>query len=185
MAGSLIKIDEFTVSSAVASVILGGGSSGSSSLNASIDSTYDVYMVTFNNVAPATDATNLRVRFTVSGTADSSSNYDRALKKLNAHATFGDTSSTNQDHLRTSSAGIGTNTSEIDNGILYLFNFNNASEYSFITIEETLFSSSETHSGNQGGGVLTVAQACDGIQFLMSSSGNIASGTFKLYGLKK
>ena len=35
MAGSLIKVDEFTVSSAVASVILGGGSSGSSGLNAS------------------------------------------------------------------------------------------------------------------------------------------------------
>ena len=174
MPGSLIKIAETTVSSAVASVTLTG-----------IDSTYDVYMVRFNNVAPETDATNLRVRFTVSGTADSSSNYDRALKKLNASASFGNTSSTNEDHLRTSSAGIGTGTSEIDNGILYLFNFNNASEYSFITIEETLLSSAETHSGNQGGGVLTVAQACDGIQFLMSSSGNIASGTFTLYGLKK
>jgi hypothetical protein len=45
MAGSLIKVDEFTISSPVASVILGGGSSGSSGLNASIDSTYDVYMV--------------------------------------------------------------------------------------------------------------------------------------------
>ena len=173
MAGSLVKIAETTVSSAVASVTLTG-----------IDSTYDVYMVRFNNVAPETDATNLRVRFTVSGTPDSSSNYDRALKKLNASSSFGNTSSTNQDHLRTSSAGIGTGTSEVDNGILYLFNFNNASEYSFITVEETLFSSAETHSGNQGGGVLTVAQACDGIQFLMSS-GNIDGGTFKLYGLKK
>jgi hypothetical protein len=31
-----------------------------------------------------------------------------------------------------------------------------------------------------GGGVLTEAQACDGIQFLMSS-GNLASGTFTLF----
>jgi len=169
MAGSLILIQETTVSSATASVSLVG-----------IDTTFDVYMVTFNNVAPATDATNLRVRFTVSGTADSSSNYDRAVKKLNATASYGNTGSTNQDHLRTSSAGIGTGTSEIDNGILYLFNFNNASEYSFITVEETLFSNAETHSGNQGGGVLTVTQACDGLQFLMSS-GNITSGLFTLY----
>jgi len=173
MAGSLIEIQKITLSTPTASAVLTG-----------IDSTYDVYMVKFNNVAPATDGTNLRVRFTVSGTADSSSNYDRALKKLNASSSFGNTSSVNQDHLRTSSANIGTGTSEIDNGILYLFNFNNASEYSFITVEETLFSNAETHSGNQGGGVLTVTQACDGIQFLMSSD-NIASGTFTLYGLKK
>ena len=70
MAGSLVKIAETTVSSAVASVTLTG-----------IDSTYDVYMVRFNNVAPETDATNLRVRFTESGTPDSTSaNYDRAKK---------------------------------------------------------------------------------------------------------
>ena len=168
----LLQVATSTVTSATASVSLTGINSD------------DVYMVAFSNVAPATDGSNLRVRFTVSGTADSSSNYDRAVKKLNATASYGNTGSTNQDHLRTSSAGIGTGTSEIDNGILYLFNFNNASEYSFITIEETLLSSAATHSGNQGGGVLTVAQACDGIQFLMSSSGNIASGTFKLYGLK-
>jgi len=174
MAGSLVLIQETTVSSAVASVTLTG-----------INSTYDVYMVSFNNVAPETDATNLRVRFTVSGTADSSSNYDRALKKLNISTTFGNTSSTNQDHLRTSSAGIGTNTSEIDNGILYLFNFNNASEYSFLTIEETLFSSAETLSGNQGGGMLTVAQACDGVSHYLESSDTFASGIFQLFGLKK
>ena len=174
MAGSLIKIDEEIVSSPTGSVTLGASD---------WDNSYNVYMVTFKNVVPSTDATNLRVRFTVSGTPDSSSNYDRALKKLNASSSFGNTSSTNQDHLRTSSAGIGTGTSEVDNGILYLFNFNNASEYSFITVEETLLSNAATHSGNQGGGVLTVAQACDGIQFLMSSD-NIASGTISVYGVK-
>ena len=47
MAGSLIKIDEEIVSSAVASVTLTG-----------IDSTYDVYMVRLNNVQPETDAQN-------------------------------------------------------------------------------------------------------------------------------
>ena len=55
MSGSLIKIDEFTVSSAVASVIIGGGSSGSSGLNASIDSTYDVYKLVISNLLPSVD----------------------------------------------------------------------------------------------------------------------------------
>lgn len=173
MAGSLIKIAETTVSSAVASVTLTG-----------IDSTYDVYMVVYNNVQPDTDATNLNVRFTVSGTADSSSNYDRAFKKLSAISSFSDISSTNQDKLRTSGQNTGTGTSETANGIIYCFNFNNASEYSFITNEETSFGADTNTRGNQGGGVLTVAQACDGIQFLFSSN-NIDSGKFKLYGLRK
>jgi len=78
MAGSLIKVDEFTISSPVASVILGGGSSGSSGLNASIDSTYDVYMVKYNNAGTSTDATLINSRVTVSGTPDTTANYDGA-----------------------------------------------------------------------------------------------------------
>ena len=173
MAGSLILIQETTVSSATASVSLVG-----------IDSTFDVYKVVYDNVQPETDAVNLNVRFTVSGTADSSSNYDRAFLKLSASSSFSDISSTNQDKLRTSGHNTGTGTNETANGIIYCFNFNNSSEYSFITGEETSFGADTNFRGNQGGGVLTVAQATDGIQFLFSS-GNIASGDFKLYGLVK
>ncbi len=174
MAGSLILIDSETASTS-ATVTLGG---------ADWDNSYDVYMVEYNKVQPETDAVNLNVRFTVSGTADDSSNYDRAFKRLIAGASFSDLSSTNQNKLRISSQNTGTNTNEVGNGVLYLFNFNNASEYSFITSEETGLGADIVLRGNQGGGVLTVAQATDGIQFLMSS-GNIDSGEFKLYGLKK
>ena len=38
--------------------------------------------------------------------------------------------------------------------------------------------------GAQGAGTLTVAQATNGVTFYMGS-GNLASGNFKLYGLKK
>ena len=40
------------------------------------------------------------------------------------------------------------------------------------------------HNGVAGGFVLTVAQATDGVQFYANAD-NIASGEFKLYGLKK
>ena len=56
MAGSLVKIDEEIVSSAVASVTLTG-----------IDSTYDVYMVRVSNLVPATDDARTQVRTTTSG----------------------------------------------------------------------------------------------------------------------
>ena len=112
MSGSLIKIAETTVSSAVSSVTLTG-----------IDSTFDVYMVTINNLDPDTNSQKFRIRFTVSGSAD------------------------------------------------------------FCTFE-TVHRNGSNVFGMQGGGVLTVAQTCDGIQFFMES-GNIELGTFKLYGLKK
>jgi hypothetical protein len=171
MAGSLIKIDEEIVTSAVASVTLTG-----------IDSTYDVYMVRLNNVQPDTDIVTLETRFTVSGTPDTSANYDEAFKTLRANTTFNNAFDTNGTGINLGATG--TATGEQMNALLYLFNFNNASEYSFITVEGSTLNNANILFGREGGGVLTVAQACNGIQFFFSS-GNIDNGTFTLYGLKK
>jgi len=173
MAGSLIKIDEEIVTSAVASVTLTG-----------IDSTYDVYMVRFNNVTPATDNRNLLIRVTESGTPNTTANYDEAAKFLDSTTTFGTQSNVNQAQW-TNSLAIGNSTSEQTNGILYLYNFNNASEYSFYTKENTSLTYLAGNTGYQGGGVFTSTSSCNGLQFFFSSSSNIASGTFTLYGLKK
>jgi len=173
MAGSLIKIDEEIVTSAVASVTLGGSD---------WDSSYDVYMVRYNNVLPVNDNVLLSNRVTVSGTADTTANYDYAYKLLQANTTFSNVSATNDTDNVLGTNGTGGN--ESTNGIMYLFNFNNASEYSFGTVENTLREADTNLRGIQGGYVHTVAQACDGIQFFYAS-GNIDSGTFTLYGLKK
>ena len=72
------------------------------------------------------------------------------------------------------------------NGVYYLFNFPNASEYSFITIEEAHFQQTEnTVRGFQGGFVHTVASASDGVFIALDSGNNYTAGTFSLYGLKK
>ena len=171
MSGSLIKIDEEIVTSAVASVTLTG-----------IDSTYDVYVVQIVNAIPDTNDVRFETRFTVSGTSDSSSNYDRAFKNLRADTSFGDISDTNVSQLDLGTTGTGTG--EMMNITQYLFNFNNASEYSFTTVEASIRNNGANLRGFQGGGVLTVAQATDGVNYFFHS-GNIASGTFTLYGLKK
>tara|TARA_R100001163_G_scaffold1498_1_gene2480 strand:+ start:1024 stop:1539 length:516 start_codon:yes stop_codon:yes gene_type:complete len=171
MAGSLILIQETTVSSATASVSLVG-----------IDSTFNVYKVVYNNVQCDTDAQNFRIRVTKSGSADTTSNYDQAYNKLDSSSTFGDRSNTNQSYWETEE--LGTATQEQNNGVLYLFNFNNSSEFSFITLEESTFNTAQTLTGRQGGAVHTVASASDGIQFFMES-GNIDVANFKLYGLVK
>ena len=173
MPGSLVLVQETTVSSSTASVTLTG-----------IDSTYDVYKVVLNKVSVDTDNSHLRFRVTVSGSPDTTSNYDKAVKKLRTDTDFSNASSTNEDYGRCSASSNGTGTSENSEVIIYLFNFANANEYSFLTYEEVQLTYHPTLFGSQGGAVHTVAQACDGIQFY-HNNGNINGGTFKLYGLKK
>ena len=172
MAGSLVKINEAIVTSAVPSVTLTG-----------IDSTYDVYMVKLNNFSSVTTGATPRVRVTKSSSADTTGNYDYAAKQLRTDTTFGNNSNTNLTSWDILNA-LSSATGNIANGILYLFNFNNATEYSFVTMEITQRSNEGLHRGKQGGAVHTVASASDGIEFSMSG-GNIASGPFTLYGLKK
>jgi len=171
MAGSLIKVDEEIVTSAVSSVTLTG-----------IDSTYDVYMVKINKLESDTDNSETRFRVTTSGTPDTSSNYDRAYKLLRSTSSFINLSTTNASYWFYNQNG--NNTGEQQNGTMYLFNFNNASEYSFITFESAELTSASELQGLQGGAVHTVAQASDGIQIFVNT-GNIDNGTFTLYGLKK
>jgi hypothetical protein len=172
---SLIKIDEEIVTSAVASVTLTG-----------IDSTYDVYMVKLNNVAPDTDSRYLQIRFTESGTPNITPNYDQAVKALKTTTTFGNGAYPNQTFAYAGVSFLGTGTSENINGIYYIFNANNSSEYTFATIESNYVNSLQQNFGDAGGFVFTQTSTVDGIHFFLSSTGNIDTGAkFTLYGLKK
>ncbi len=174
MAGSLIKIDEEIVSSAVASVTLGG---------VNWDSSYDVYMVRLNNVVQSTNTGTFDIRVTKSGTNDSTSNYDSASKILISDTSFSNRTQTNLN--RWDIELIGTTARSNGNFIFYLYNFNSSSEFSFITIEEATYNNNEDFFGNQGGAVHTVASSSDGLYFFNDASNQIESGTFTLYGLAK
>ena len=173
MAGSLVLINEVTVTSGATMTITG------------IDSTYDVYLLQMNDVVADTDNKDLRFRFTVSGTADSSANYDYAAKELRTDMAFEDRSNTNKEWIQTNISGGGTGTGEAIVGTIYAFNFSNASEYSFVTLEINNYDFDPRIMGWQGGAVLTETQATDGFTFFWESDVDFASGNFKLYGLKK
>jgi len=168
MAGQLVQVATNTVTSAVASVTLTG-----------IDSD-DVYMVAMNNVVPVTDSTFLHLRFTESGTPNTTSNYDRANKQLTAGASFGNASATNEDKTELTWQQSNTSSLSVQN-ILYIYNANNSSEYTFLTLENVGWEKSVGQSmGRAGGAVFTVTSAVDGVNIFFSS-GNIASGTFTLF----
>ena len=164
----LVQVAANTVTSAVASVTL-------TTIN-----TDDVYMLAMHNVAPVSDNVYLKGRVTTSGTADSDSEYDRATKTLRANTSFGNGAEQNATEWYIQENTNGTGTQEVCNGIIYLYNFNSSSEYSFLTVEMSSRDASTNHNGSQGGRVHTVAETNDGINFFFSS-GNIASGTFTLY----
>lgn len=173
MAGSLVKIDEEIVTSAVASVTLTG-----------IDSTYDVYLLVINDMHPSVANANLGIRVTEGGTANTTSNYDNTAKFLRTTVGFGNINTTNQDKFGFGSYIGAGDTGDRAVGLHYIFNAPNSSEYTFITTERLQTAESNELTGEQGGGVFTVASAVDGLHIFISS-GNMETGTFTLYGLKK
>ena len=166
--GKLVQVATETVSTPVSSVTLTG-----------IDSD-DVYMVAMNNVTPTADA-NYQMRMTASSVAQTTANYDKANKVLRTDTAFSNSSSVNQTSITVNGgSNIGTGTGEQFNGIQYLYNFNNSSEYSFFTNETSFLNGNTTFFGTQGGGVYTVQESHNGVNYFFSS-GNIEAGTFTLY----
>ncbi len=162
----LVQVATNTVTSAVSSVTLTGINSD------------DVYMVAFNNVVGATNNVGLQIQLTKGGSAQSDTEYDYAYMNLRTDTSFSDTSGTDQTAI--SLGNTGTATSESSQGIIYLYNFNSSSEYSFFTNETCHFNATPFLTGAQGGIIHTIQSSSDGVNFKMSS-GNIDSGTFTMY----
>ena len=172
MSGSLVKVDE-KIASADSSVTLTG-----------IDSTYDVYLLVIHNMHPSVANADLGIRVTEGGTVNTTSNYDGAYRFFRTAVAFGSTALTNQDKFGVGSYIGAGDTGDRAVGVHYIFNAPNSSEFTFITTERVQTADSDEMTGEQGGGVFTVASAVDGLHIFISS-GNMETGTFTLYGLKK
>lgn len=166
MAGKLVQVATSTVSGSVGFVKLTG-----------IDSD-NVYLVTWSNMLIDTDAQSVYIRVTTGGTPDSDSEYDKAHYVLRTNASFVGVGNENQTAWGYNELGTAGN--ESGNGMMYLYNFNNAAENSNYSIESAERISSGVLQSIHGGGVHTVAEANDGIYFY-PNSGNFTSGVFTLY----
>jgi len=170
MAGSLVHIGSAVASGSAATLPITG-----------IDSTYNVYMVQVKNIVPASDDT-IGWRVTKGGSIQSDSEYDNARQDMPTTASFQDNEAENADGV--TNADI-ESTGDGFFATFYLFNFPNASEYSFGTFEHVAWVSSPQAFGGAGGFVHTVASASDGLSFYFTGGANISSGNLELYGLKK
>tara|TARA_Y100000114_G_C11756252_1_gene327020 strand:- start:1892 stop:2401 length:510 start_codon:yes stop_codon:yes gene_type:complete len=124
---------------------------------------------------------DMRIRFTVSGSADTSSNYDYAYKSIQAGTSFANNNTTNSSNIDFNQ-GTGTSASNPINFKMHLYNFNNSSEFSFFNMSNAHRNTSQgRHAMFTGGGVLTEAQTTDGVHFYLNSGNNFANGRFTLY----
>tara|TARA_Y100001937_G_C7108506_1_gene326284 strand:- start:84 stop:623 length:540 start_codon:yes stop_codon:yes gene_type:complete len=179
MAGSLIKITETTISSGASTFDIGGSS---------WDNSYDVYKVVLDKIQLTSTTNDARINCRIlksDNYADTTSNYDYAFIGFRSSTTFDDLPDTNQDKWQNFNYIFRGGTGFGSNGNLYLFNFNNASEYNFLTVEMNAFGYNGNElMGTSGGAMHTVAQISKGLQFSLTSS-TFAGGRCVLYGLQK
>ena len=162
------QIATHTVTSAVGTVTLTG-----------IDSD-DTYMISYTNIQGSINDKYLYLRCQESGSDNTGNNYNYAGRKLKTYSAFQHAYGYNQSVARLTDEKIGDQDQETSNGIIYIYNANNSSEFTYWTTENVTRDGGGNLMSQTGGGAFRVASAVDGFTFFMQD-GNIVSGTLTLY----
>lgn len=150
-----------------------------------IDSTYEEYEIHIIDLVPATDTANLLFRTDSNGGASfdaGASDYRYAVLENSDLPTTIHVSSTGAAFIQLSDS-LGNAAGESGNYVITLFN-PAGTKKTQINIKGTIVNSGARSASFNGGGYRDSAAIVDAVRFLMSS-GNITSGEFKLYGVKK
>jgi hypothetical protein len=161
----------------------------SSSADITLDTDFTIefscYSVREDNIAPATDNVELRAEVEVSGGFQTSS-YSNSLQAYAANGTelFGSGTSDAAIRLNNSgTAGVGNAAGEDYSGELTICNPTNTGGYIRADHKGGYRGTTGTLVSVYGHGYYGGSGAVTRLKFKMSS-GNIASGTFKLYGIR-
>lgn len=154
----------------------------------SIGATYDAYCVVISNVKPVTDDVSLNMRIgTGGGPTYQTANYQyiQSIITSGGAAVGGSSNSAASMLLTVAGGGNGIGNASGENGSFRIY-FNNPDASDFMTVRT---SGSYKMAGTDlaavtVASVYNVAGAITAVRFLMSS-GNISSGNFKIYGLRK
>lgn len=170
-------------------------SSATASASASIEftglsSTYFKYMIVYEGVAPATDNVYMILRTsTNNGSSYDSGASDYAFGLMQVYignrVTFGDDTASYipvASDNGIASENLGNASNENCCGYIEIFN-PSASAYTHIIATAVFTDEASEGIHFQSGGYRKSAADVDAVQITMSS-GNISTGTFKLYGLK-
>lgn len=174
----------------------GGGGSGSvvylgsaiASNSATLDlttiisTTYDSYVIDFVDLVLATNATSLQLIFSSDNGSnwDNSAKYDTALYQTN-QASFSSNASVGGGTAAYITQAFSNSASNSINGSIKLFN-PGSTNYKFATFQSATFKSDGNFYNNVGSIRYKSNSAVNAVR-IFSSSGNITSGTVRVYGV--
>ena len=164
-------------------------SSSTISFTSGINSTYKEYIFKFINIHQATDIAFL----TFNGSVDTGSNYNvtKTTSFFNAYHDEGDSSTgltyqTGNDLAQSTDfqklAEGGSDNDQSISGEMFLFNPSDTTFVKHFISRFNMYSRSDYTQDHYIAGYFNTTSAIDAVQFKMSS-GNIDSGTFKMYGV--
>jgi hypothetical protein len=171
--------------STAGAVVLLATTTASSSANVlftGLSTTYKTYMVVVDVAIPATNATEFRVQMSTNG-GSSYVNFNwYAANWFNGVSAVTGSGGTN-DYIRVINSVSNTAANGGVSGVLYFFDPSNTTTGKTVRADMAGYITSSPSTGfSLASGSYTSTTALDSINFLFSS-GNIASGTFKLYGI--
>ncbi len=185
--GKLILIKEQTASSS-SSISFVDGSGG-----VVLDSTYPIYVFKFINCHPATNG----AQFSFQGSTNGGSSYGINITSTHFsayHNEAGDTTNLGYDgtgnrdlaqstNFQVLASATGNQNDESFSGTLYLFDPSSTTFVKHFIARGNHYNQSDYSINNHVAGYFNTTSAIDAIQF-KEDSGNIDSGTIKLYGLQ-
>ena len=199
MALLFAKNNSFSAVTALPASISGGGlnlistqtasSSSTISFTSGIDSTYKEYVFKFYDIHPSANGEKFQVNFRDGGSAYDATKTTTAFEAYHkedgsqtalTYQTGNDLAeSTSAQHI---SDGLGNENDESCSGKIFLFNPSSTTFVKHFLIEAQMYNGGDFSVHDFIGGYCNTTTAIDGVQFSMSS-GNIDSGTIKMYGV--
>ena len=158
-------------------------------ITSGIDDTYPIYLFKFINIHPSANGEKFQVNFRDGGSAYDATKTTTAFEAYHkedgsqtalTYQTGNDLAeSTSAQHI---SDGLGNENDESCSGKIFLFNPSSTTFVKHFLIEAQMYNGGDFSVHDFIGGYCNTTTAIDGVQFSMSS-GNIDSGTIKMYGV--
>ena len=181
--GSLVLISTSTASS-----------SSTIDITSGLDSTYKEYIIKFINIHPASDS----VHFLFQGDTGTNTSYNQTITSASFRAynyessssgtptlqyyTSGDLAQGTDFHYMTGNSGVGNDSDQAFNGTMHLFDPSNTTFVKHFIIDTNSHGPTNYTMRFFAGGYFNTTTAITRLRFKFSS-GNIDTGTIKLYGV--
>jgi len=174
--GGLVPLSHTTISSSTASAAFTSG----------IDSTYDAYKFVLSGVRPVTDDVDFHLLFSVDGGSSYlSSSYKYSVTSRDSGTNVEDGSSDTASFILLTGDDVGSESDESFNAEMVLYHPSNTTFHKQIAFQGVYYDHAALPNYFLGMGANSGSVAAvNGIKFQFAS-GNIAEGSFTMYGIAK